>query len=90
MIPDTRLRGYRIRWEHGEMPQHVCASIDHGSRRVTLRYPDSSPVTVDVVAARATAMILSDAVYRALGPEGPFLAMQADLGNGWIDLRDLP
>lgn len=86
---NSTIRGYRIRWRDGESNRQVVASIDHQAKRIRLTAPDGGRVSVDVVGARAVAMLLSDAVYRALEPDGPLLALETDAGDGWIDLREL-
>lgn len=94
------IRAYRIRWRDQEQQpdarpdraggdRQVRATVDHGQRRITATVPGGAAVTVDVVAARALAMVLSDAVYRSLEPDGPLLSIEADNGDGWIALREL-
>lgn len=66
----------------------MVATADTDARTIALTPPDGDTVTVDVVAARAAAVLLSHVVCGVLQPEGPFLAIEADTDCGWLDLRE--
>ncbi len=81
------VHAYRIRWKDKDDQLHeVTAQVDHKGRCVTVDVPSGEQFTVDVIASRAVSMVLSDAVYRALRPDGPLLALEVDAGNGWTYL----
>lgn len=88
MALSAPVRAYRVRWQETETPRQASAVVDHDTRRITVTTPGGEPFTVDVVAARAVSMILADAVYGALQPDGPLLALEVDNGHGWTDLRE--
>lgn len=84
--------GYRIRWGDdgtGSTPGEVLGDVDTAARTVTLSMPGGQRSIVDVVTARALTMMLSEVVYAVLQPDGPFLAVEARTGTGWVSLREV-
>lgn len=54
----------------------VCATVDRNARTITYELPDKTRTTLDVVTARALQMILWEAVFGSLQPNGPRLSLE--------------
>lgn len=88
MAGDT-LHEYRIRL-HDAKGREVRAVVDRHAQTITVELPDGVRATIDVVTARATYMLLHQAVYTSLEPTGPFLQLEHNHGDGWAPAHPTP
>lgn len=80
----STLHEYRVRPAADESAEVLArAVVDLVARTVTVELPDGARATVDVMAARALIMILTEAVYGSLEPDGPYLRLESHTGYGW-------
>jgi hypothetical protein len=80
---------FRIRWRDGNIERQVVVAANRLTETVHCELPGGQGFTADVVAARATQMLLSHIVYSVLEPTGPLLWIEARQNGTWLDLREV-
>lgn len=74
---------FRIRWDHHGVDSELTAVASCDDQTVTVTFPGKQTATIDVVAARATHIMLNHISYCVLEPDGPLmLEIEAQAPDG--------